>query len=294
MVFRKFLQRITLGEELVVLTFIVAFSVIGVISWQGYHRLTALSNQVSDLQGELDYTVALLDTASTTLAAQARTIEDQLGDVKSRVGSIDDSIDDLEKLSKTDPELLAKYSKVFFLSDTYAPARLVPIPAEYKYTEAEPLQIIPEVLPFLKRLMDRAKRDGIELYVDSAYRSFRTQQALKNQYVVTYGAGTANQFSAEQGYSEHQLGTTVDFITTGLGGSLTGFEKTIAYKWLLDNAHNYGFTLSYPQNNGYYVFEPWHWRFVGEELAEDLHDANKYFYELDQRKIDTYLIRLFD
>jgi zinc D-Ala-D-Ala carboxypeptidase len=294
MVFRKLLQKITLGEELVVATFMVAFSIMGVISWQGYSRMAMLTEHVADLEKEVIYTAALLETASTTLAAQARTIEDQLGDVRSQVGSIDDSIDDLEKLTKIDPELLAKYSKVFFLSDTYAPARLVPIPNEYKYEETDPLQIIPEVLSDLKRLMDRAKRDGITLYVDSAYRSFRTQEALKNRYTITYGAGTANQFSAEQGYSEHQLGTAVDFITTGLGGGLEGFERTAAYAWLQQNAHKYGFTLSYPPNNGFYIFEPWHWRFVGQDLATDLYNDKKYFYQLDQREIDKYLITIFD
>jgi D-alanyl-D-alanine carboxypeptidase len=86
---------------------------------------------------------------------------------------------------------------------------------------------------------------------------------LKSQYRVTYGAGTANSFSADQGYSEHQLGTTVDFTTPKVGGTLTGFDKTDSYKWLQNNAYKYGFILSYPSSNGYYIFEPWHWRFVG-------------------------------
>jgi D-alanyl-D-alanine carboxypeptidase len=111
---------------------------------------------------------------------------------------------------------------------------------------------------------------------------------------VTYGSG-ANAFSADQGYSEHQLGTTFDFTTEGIGGGLvTSFENTPAFAWLKDNAHKYGFTLSYPKDNAYYVYEPWHWRFVGEDLAEDLHEAGKTFYDWDQREIDKYLIKIFD
>jgi D-alanyl-D-alanine carboxypeptidase len=117
---------------------------------------------------------------------------------------------------------------------------------------------------------------------------------IKNAYSVTYGAGTANSFSADQGYSEHQLGTTVDLITTGTGGKLAGFDTKPAYTWMLENAHKYGFTLSYPKNNGFYIFEPWHWRFVGVKLATDLYEDEQHFYELDQRKIDTYLASLFD
>src|SRR5690606_38397067 len=98
-----------------------------------------------------------------------------------------------------------------------------------------------------------------------------------------------------QGYSEHQLGTTIDFTTEGLGGGLvTSFENTPAFAWLADNAHKFGFTLSYPKGNAYYMYEPWHWRFVGEDLAEDLHEDDAYFYDWDQRKIDTYLIKIFD
>ncbi|HEY4526280.1 MAG TPA: M15 family metallopeptidase, partial [Candidatus Paceibacterota bacterium] len=132
------------------------------------------------------------------------------------------------------------------------------------------------------------------IYVNSAYRSFDEQLALKGQYSVSYGAGTANQFSADQGYSEHQLGTTLDFTTTGLSGGLAGFDQTPAYDWLEKNAYKYGFVLSYPEGNQYYMYEPWHWRFVGEDLADDLHDSGRNFYDMDQRDIDPYLANIFD
>ena len=138
-----------------------------------------------------------------------------------------------------------------------------------------------------------AKADGVDLWVVSAYRSFETQAELKSAYTVTYGSG-ANAFSADQGFSEHQLGTTLDFTTKGLGGGLSGFGNTEAYQWLLEHAHQYGFTLSYPEGNSYYMYEPWHWRFVGEDLAKDLHRANAHFYDWDQRKIDGYLVNIFD
>ncbi|MDP2648876.1 MAG: D-alanyl-D-alanine carboxypeptidase family protein, partial [bacterium] len=95
-------------------------------------------------------------------------------------------------------------------------------------------------------------------------------------------------------YSEHQLGTTADFITTGLGGQLDGFGDTAAYQWLLGNAYRYGFVLSYPKDNGFYIYEPWHWRFVGVKLATYLHNNNMNFYEMDQRDIDAYLADIFD
>jgi len=111
---------------------------------------------------------------------------------------------------------------------------------------------------------------------------------------MTYGAGTANSFSADQGYSEHQLGTAIDFISSGQGGVLDGFDNTAAYQWMQANAYKYGFILSYPKDNGYYEYEPWHWRFVGVKLATDLHNQGKNFYDLDQRVIDNYLTTVFD
>jgi D-alanyl-D-alanine carboxypeptidase len=146
----------------------------------------------------------------------------------------------------------------------------------------------------LNKLLDDAASSSIKLYVFSGYRSFNEQSALKNDYTVTYGAGTANSFSADQGYSEHQLGTALDFITTGLGGQLDGFDGTAAYQWLINNAYRYGFVLSYPKNNPYYIYEPWHWRFVGVKLATTLHGLNENFYDMDQRTIDGYLVNLFD
>ncbi len=133
------------------------------------------------------------------------------------------------------------------------------------------------------------------IQIASAYRSFDTQESLKTSYKVIYGAGSANQFSADQGYSEHQLGTAVDLITPSMKGSLTtAFDKTPASLWLNDNAYKYGFILSYPKGNTYYQYEPWHWRFVGVQLATRLHNENKHFYDLDQRDINTYLVNIFD
>lgn len=298
----RFIRHITTGYQVTAASFVVIALLISAISWYGYTRITTLSERVETLDIKLASTTALLQgdiAAATTslgnaLQQEKQNVQAQLGGVKDQVGSIGGTVTDLQKLSKTDPELLAKYSKVFFLSDNYAPARLAQIPSEYAYSEKNELQIIPEVLPYLKRMLERAEDDGVPLYIQSAYRSFDTQVSLKNAYSVTYGAGTANSFSADQGYSEHQLGTTVDLITTGTNGQLIGFDKKPAYAWALANAHRYGFVLSYPKNNAFYIFEPWHWRFVGVKLATELHKSGKYFYEMDQRAIDTYLISLFD
>jgi LAS superfamily LD-carboxypeptidase LdcB len=210
-----------------------------------------------------------------------------------QVKSITESIGVIEKLARTDPQLLQKYSKVYFLNEHYAPEALSEINSQYLAQNEKGAVIHAKVGPFLELLLKAAEADGIQLKIASAYRSFHEQSALKSAYKVTYGSG-ANAFSADQGYSEHQLGTTVDFTSPEIGYGLSGFQKTAAYAWLLENAHTYGFVLSYPPNNAYYSFEPWHWRFVGVELAKRLATEKRYFYDLDQRDIDQYIVNLFN
>lgn len=239
--------------------------------------------------------------AAANAEADNQQLSEALAGEKERNDSFQERIDDLsgtvgklDKLSRIDPELLQKYSKVFFLSDTYVPQSLAEIDENYRTMSDKKLQFLDEAYPFLKDLLNDAEDDGVNLTVLSAYRSFGTQAALKSGYTIRYGSG-ANAFSADQGYSEHQLGTTLDFATTETGNALTvSFETTKAFAWLQDNAYRYGFVLSYPKGNTYYQYEPWHWRFVGRELARDLHRDDKNFYELDQRELDSYLISIFD
>ena len=248
-----------------------------------------LSQEVRDLGLKLEQSLAEGSQVAARLEAEEKKneqFEDQIVGITNVVG-------DLEKLSQTDPELLKKYSKVYFLSENYTPAQLADIPADYLYDASRQLKVNGEIIDFLTDLLEEATEDDIDLKVVSAYRSFGEQSSLKAQYSVNYGSG-ANAFSADQGYSEHQLGTTVDFTSASAPAVFAGFDQTEVYKWLTDNAHKYGFVLSYPDNNQYYQFEPWHWRFVGRKLARDLHRDDKYFYNLDQREIDQYLIDLFD
>jgi D-alanyl-D-alanine carboxypeptidase len=256
------------------------------------NSLTALSEAsttIAALASKLSLTAEELDDLESDYKKEKKkndNFEDQIKDIAGTVG-------DLDKLSKTDKELLQKYSKVYFLNEHFIPEKIVTIDKKYTYNEAVSKSIHAKVEPYLNDMIDDALEDGVKIWVVSAYRSFREQASLKGAYTQTYGSG-ANTFSADQGYSEHQLGTTVDFTTEGIGGGLNGFEGTPAFAWLQKNAHKYGFTLSYPKGNTYYVYEPWHWRFVGEDLAEDLYDNGQSFYDLDQRKIDAYLIKIFD
>ena len=300
----KLLETVPRDHWGIAVAFILVAVAFGYGAWTQHQQNEILLAQIDVLQEELDVTSRILqESISETHAslaseleqerAKAAALSQQIGSVQGTVGTLSGSVDDLEKLSETDPELLAKYSKVYFLSEHYTPPRLAAIDKTHLYFESRPESIDERAWPFLKDMLNAAKGSGLNLWVRSAYRSFDEQASLKGAYTVQYGEG-ANTFSADQGYSEHQLGTTVDFITSGLGGELEGFETTAAYAWMQANAYKYGFILTYPQGNGFYIFEPWHWRFVGTELSTYLRNTGKSFYDLDQRELDEYLINIFD
>ncbi len=208
--------------------------------------------------------------------------------------SLEEKVLILDKITKTDPQLLQKYSKVFFLNENYVPRETQAILPEYTVYPKNEYSLHVDVMYFLVSMLDDARKENQDILVVSAYRSFQTQTSLKLKNKVVYGANTANRFIAEQGYSEHQLGTTVDLTTSDIRAANIAFEKTKEYIWLQNNAHKYGFTISYPKGNKYYAYEPWHWRFVGKALATQLYNDKINFHNLEQRYIDGYLLGMFD
>ncbi len=256
-------------------------------------ELAQMQEEHAKTEAEIEARLEEKTSQSIALEGQLRLLEEEHSDSKRTVRKLSEEVQDLEKIVETDPELLAKYSKVYFLNENYAPSTLAPVPSLFVFQKDRTYEVHAQMEPFLTDLLEESAKDGMALLVASAYRSFATQTALKSSYTVRYGSG-ANAFSAEQGYSEHQLGTTVDLTTPSVGGTFAGFDKTDEYEWLTDNAWRYGFILSYPRGNSYYQYEPWHWRFVGTELAERLHEEKETFYDLDQRTLDKYLGVLFD
>jgi LAS superfamily LD-carboxypeptidase LdcB len=254
-----------------------------------YGTAKTIIQNTADLEGK----ILELEDKNIALAQNLKVEQQKNEAFATQIGQIAGTVGKLDKLSKTDKELLQKYSKIYFLNENYVPQSLTPIPAEFVYEKDKKIQIHTKVLPYLTDLIKAAENDNINLRLISAYRSFGEQSVLKGNYTVSYGSG-ANKFSADQGYSEHQLGTALDFTTSELGLNFTTFEKAGAFQWLSENAYKYGFVISYPKGNAYYQYEPWHWRFVGKQLAQRLHEEKQNFYDLDQRKIDAYLINIFD
>ena len=256
-------------------------------------EFASTSQSLSDNIESLKQLLTVTQGERRTLEEDVRAKQDIVASMQAQVEAMSGTLGTLKKLANTNRELLKKYSRIYFLSENYTPPYLTPILDTYVYDPTKEKTIATEVWPFLQKLLDDANAAHADLRVASGYRSYETQNKLKTAYTITYGSG-ANKFSADQGYSEHQLGTTVDFTTSKLGGNYSTFEKTTSYTWLMENAYKYGFILSYPKKNSYYIFEPWHWRFVGKNLALKLHIENKNFYDLTQNEIDEYLVNIFD
>lgn len=111
---------------------------------------------------------------------------------------------------------------------------------------------------------------GLNLWAQSGYRSCDYQNDLYNGYVNRNGKEKADKSSARAGNSEHQTGLAFDLNTI-----TTSFKDTDEGKWVKDNCYLYGYILRYPENSSEetgYIFEPWHLRYVGKDLAKKLYN----------------------
>ncbi len=161
----------------------------------------------------------------------------------------------------------------------YVPENLTTPPLEIRpNATGDERMLRSELVKPLVTLFKDAESKGYALMIGSAYRSGATQQSLFNGYVASAGREEAEKYSAHPGHSEHQLGLAVDISTVSQSCYLSEcFLGTPEGQWLAENAYKYGFTLRYPQGKETitgYNFEPWHFRYVGVDLATALRESN--------------------
>jgi len=128
-----------------------------------------------------------------------------------------------------------------------------------------------EATPFLWKMIEGAKKDGINLWVKSGYRSYYDQKYIYNNYVARDGQAEADTYSARPGHSEHQTGLAYDMNSTS-----NDFAGTPEAKWIEENCYKYGFILRYPKGKEHitgYIYEPWHVRYVGIEKAAEIFES---------------------
>lgn len=154
----------------------------------------------------------------------------------------------------------------------YVPPDLVTIPPAYAVRQG--IQLRREAAEALLRLFAAALNEGHVLLANSGYRSYDEQAEVLRQEIRLYGEAQARRQVAEPGHSEHQLGVAVDVSIPRRRFVLDqSFAEEPEGQWLAANAHRFGFVISYPAGKEAitgYIYEPWHIRYVGVEIAHQI------------------------
>jgi len=164
-------------------------------------------------------------------------------------------------------DLTVLVNKYFALPESYSPALVLAESSKNQYirTEAD------DAWDVMRAACETDT--GFTLYLCSGYRTFEAQAALFSKSIRDKGIEHACSRNALEGRSEHNLGLALDISTTDVGVISSNFAKTTAGAWVVGHAYEYGFILRYPQDKTSitgYVYEPWHYRFVGTDLAGTL------------------------
>lgn len=143
---------------------------------------------------------------------------------------------------------------------------------------------------FIKMAND-IKKEGYNLRAISTYRTYDYQSNLYNNYAKRDGVNNADTYSARPGFSEHHTGLAID--VDNITKIYTDFEETEEFTWMQENSYKYGFILRYPkdkENITGYIYEPWHYRYVGLSVAKYIHENNltfeEYYYEFLDNKLE--------
>lgn len=165
------------------------------------------------------------------------------------------------------------------LPPDYEPDDLVVPNVAFSFSGDSPKkQLRQEAAEALESLFAAAENANIDLKAVSGYRSYATQKSLFAYYASQHGEVEAARFSARPGQSEHQTGLSMDVSSASVGYGLEErFGETEEGRWLVAHAAEYGFIIRYPKGKEEvtgYTYEPWHIRYVGQDVAEQIMDKD--------------------
>ena len=205
------------------------------------------------------------------------------------LGDLDFEYFDGEKTDLNDQSVLL-VNKYYYLESDFDP-KLASIADEYAFYDDMYLNSV--AYSHFVDLQNDARKLGYQIYALSAYRSYEDQLSIYNRYKSENGQAYADTWSARPGYSEHQTGLVIDVVSTS--NSLGAFENTNEYIWMKDNSYKYGFILRYPKGKEDitgYSNEPWHYRYVGEEVAQYIFENDlcleEYWMPIDENIAEEY------
>lgn len=160
---------------------------------------------------------------------------------------------------------IKRVNGIYYVNGLLIANKTYSLPSEYA-----PGGLLEEFSQAFEQMKNEASKEGVSLYVISGYRSYAAQSAIYNKYVNKDGVLTADTYSARAGHSEHQSGLAADINSLD-----QSFINTKEGKWLNENCYKYGFIIRYPKDKEEetgYMYEPWHIRYVGIEIAKDLYN----------------------
>lgn len=178
-------------------------------------------------------------------------------------------------------DMLVLVNKYHKLASDYVPSDLETLSSKYAIGTQK---LRKEAMNKFMEMCDAAKEDGISIKAGSTYRSYSYQQGLYNRYVNQDGKKAADRYSARAGYSEHQTGLAIDILN---GKNEFIDEDNKEYDWLINNCYKFGYILRYTEEDEAitgYQFEPWHFRYVGNDVAKDIKDTGLTYDEYMARK----------
>lgn len=185
------------------------------------------------------------------------------------IGLDKDYYTDVEEITDLD-NLQIIVNKYHALPSSYIPKDLEAISNKYNKGYNNKMRHTARIA--FEEMCEAALKDNITIYSGSAYRSYNYQLNLYNRYVNQDGKKVAETYAARAGYSEHQTGLATDIMNAKLEFISLGDKE---YDWLVDNSYKYGFNLRYPKEKEDitgYMYEEWHYRYVGKEIAKYLYD----------------------
>ena len=189
----------------------------------------------------------------------------------------------VDAVKETDTnDILILVNKYHFLDSKYVPSDLEKI--DNKYNRGSNNLMRKEAKEAFQKMCDEALKSNIKFYSGSAYRSYNYQLNLYNRYVSADGRKRADTYAARAGHSEHQTGLATDIMNSKYE-YISKNDKE--YEWLINNSYKYGFILRYPEGKEDitgYMFEEWHFRYVGIDTATNVYNSKLTYDEYMARK----------
>ncbi len=155
---------------------------------------------------------------------------------------------------------------IYYVDGVLVANKTYSLPASYN-----PGELLSECSSAFGQMKSDAASQGLSIWNASGFRSYSLQESLYTRYSNRDGKEAADRYSARPGHSEHQTGLAID-----LNEISSSFANTAEGKWIAENCHKYGFILRYLQEKETetgYMYEPWHIRYVGVDVATKIYES---------------------